>query len=329
MCHWTVTTLMFIFHAFYRKLLLTLQGITRASVYYQAFLSSSRTWHWWGQGLGQTFGLNMCLCLSTLHSSMDFTEPDSWLGELNPYWLRQCLLIMIMGRGKSHLKELLWMPQNWTKTCVGSDEGAWVFFFFNIKICLFILGLDRKHGALQMNWVMHNLCHLVLGDPGPVTQPVSSPPHLHCCGSAQGEGQSSSGTCCCGSLGCGKNREGRLYLFPVLGRNKMFGHGCRQCKLWTFCCPRRLSLWKLKVAEALVWQQAWWDHSLLLPSCILIIKEFLMEKHCTNPVPSQTPPFSASSETHEVTSQNFRDFALNKYLIQSKIMAKDISSRKL
>lgn len=133
MCHWTVTTLMFIFHAFYRKLLLTLQGITRASVYYQAFLSSSRTWHWWGQGLGQTFGLNMCLCLSTLHSSMDFTEPDSWLGELNPYWLRQCLLIVIMGRGKSHLKELLWMPQNWTKTCVGSDEAAWVFFFFLYK----------------------------------------------------------------------------------------------------------------------------------------------------------------------------------------------------
>lgn len=51
-----------------------------------------------------------------------------------------------------------------------------------------------------------------------------------------------------------------------------------------------------------------------------------MEKHCTNPVPSQAPPFLASSETDEVTSHNFRDFALNKYLIQSKIMAKEMSS---
>lgn len=202
-------------------------------------------------------------------------------------------------------------------------------FFFYVKICLFTLGLDPKHGALQLNWVMHKLWYLALGDPGPVPQPVSAPPCLHCCKSAQREGQSNSGSYCRGSLGCGKDREGTLYFFPwCWEETKCLGMVAENCKL-SFCCPGRLSLWKLKLAEALVWQQAWWNHSLLLPSYILIIKEFLMEKHCTNHVPSQAPPFLASSETDEVTSDNFRDSALNRYLIQSQIMAKEMSSWKL
>lgn len=76
-----------------------------------------------------------------------------------------------------------------------------LFFSFNVKICLFTLGLDRKHVVLQLSWEMHSLWYLVLDDPGPVTQPVSAPPYLCCCGSAQGEGQSNSGTYCPCSLG--------------------------------------------------------------------------------------------------------------------------------
>ena len=62
MCHQIVTTLMLIFRAFYRKLLLALQGVTRASVYYQAFLSSwsGWSWFWWGQALGRVWV--ECVC---------------------------------------------------------------------------------------------------------------------------------------------------------------------------------------------------------------------------------------------------------------------------
>ncbi|RLW04494.1 hypothetical protein DV515_00005826 [Chloebia gouldiae] len=68
-------------------------------------------------------------------------------------------------------------------------------------------GLDRKHVALQLNWVMHNLWSLVLDDPGPVTQPVSTLPYLHCCGPAQGEGQSN----------CRMRWEETKYHFELLG----------------------------------------------------------------------------------------------------------------
>lgn len=60
-----------------------------------------------------------------------------------------------MGREKSHLKELLW--------CLRIEQKhMWVLMkllgvFFYVKMCQFTLSLDRKCGALQLNWVMHDL----------------------------------------------------------------------------------------------------------------------------------------------------------------------------
>lgn len=220
------------------------------------------------------------------------------------------------------------MPQNWTKLYVGSDEAA--CFFFVWKRGCSCHPFDR---ALQLNQVVHDLQFLVLSDHGPVMQPESAPPHFHHSGSVWGQGtfhQWHQAAVYCGDHpDCGKDREGRTCLFPLLGSHKMDGNGCGQLhwyfgshKLRSFYSPGRLSLCKLKLAETFVWQWAWWNHRPLLPSDILIIEEFLMEKCCTNSVPSLAPPFSASSETDEVIGHNFRHLALNKYLIQSKIMAK-------
>lgn len=161
------------------------------------------------------------------------------------------------------------------KSCFGclrtEQKPVWVL----MNLCGFWLGffLDGKRGFAAE---LVEAQPLVPGPGWPwASYPVSAPPYLHCCGSAQGEEQSNSGTYCPGSLGCGKEREGRLHLFLFWEETKCLGMVADKCKP---SCPGRLSLWKLKLTEALVWQQAWWNHSLLLPSYILIIKEFLMEK---------------------------------------------------